>query len=367
MILSLRQSSQYACYMRKKGWIIENIKLKIPNSKKERNYIHSGARRSSNDALKYWPAGPCGNKKRSVNAFVKKIPILGSVIKIQRPPAIPSEKALDHLALKHRALFIKIEPNNSDQLAANSFQLDSWPLLPTKTLRLDLKKSEEDLWNNLDSDAQYSIREAEKQLSAYSIQLSALEKEKEKEKKKEKELKKFHRILKDAGKRQGFPTPSWQDLKNLAGCFDKKAWLVFATHQTPTNGVARFSTSSEQRRGLKSAAPEKEKPAGYPIAGCILLTHKKTAYYHHAATTEIGRDLLAGYLVLWEAIKLAKEQGCTRFDFEGIYDERYHKRTKAWKGFTYFKKKFGGEEVSYPHPIIKYYSPLFKTLIKIFG
>ncbi len=398
---SLRQSQEYTCYMSKKGWLIENIKLKIPNSKKERNSLHSGARRDSDDALKYRPEGLYGNKKSSVNAFVKKIPLLGSVIKIQRPSVIPSEKALDNLAQKHRALFVKIEPTlpTTSHSEANlrshvdaaeespakqeqedssprqsgvqndvdleNFQQDSWPLLPTKTLRIDLTKTEKELWNNLDSDAKYSIRKAEKHLSAYCIQLSALEKEKEKEK----ELRKFHRVLKDAGKRQGYPTPNWQDIKNLAECFGEKGWLITAT----------VKQQHQQRKFAKPTPivnPPQEKPPRLDLqkprglgnaAGCVLLTHKNTAYYHHAATTKEGRDLLAGYLVLWEALRLAKEQGCLKFDFEGIYDERYHKRTKAWKGFTYFKKKFGGKEIIYPQPVIKYYSRLFHTMNKIFN
>jgi len=329
---NLRQSPKYACYMKKKKWNVVRVPLTaplFPPKKKEKTTTSPSPRGLA-----------CRKHKYKVNAFIKKLPLIGSVIKIQHPPAIPPEEVLDKLAKKHRALFIKIEPSfkiENLKLENSRFQRDTWPLLPTKTLRLDLKQSKKTLWNNLDSDAKYSIRRAKKRLKVKCEKLNKTD-----------ELKNFHQILKEAGKRQEFPTPSWQDLKNLAECFGEKGRLI-TTKISSRDAINRVSTNKV-------------------TAGCLLLlTHNQTAHYYHAATTKEGRSSLAGYLVLWEAIKLAKERGCRTFDFEGIYDDRYHKRTEAWKGFTYFKKKFGGKEVSYPHPIIKYYSLPIKAMAKLFG
>ena len=44
--------------------------------------------------------------------------------------------------------------------------------------------------------------------------------------------------------------------------------------------------------------------------------------------------------------KERKKEGKKVFDFEGIYDERFP--LISWKGFTRFKKGFGGIEVEYP-------------------
>ncbi len=331
--------------MRKKGWKV----IRLPHTA-YRN--HSDKKPTAGEApgarsAEAPGAGECSGFNHQINAFIKKVPLLGSVIKIQRPSAIPPEKTLDRLAKKHRALFIKIEPSfkiKNLKLNNSRFQRDTWPLLPTKTLHLDLTKSEKELWDTLDSDARYSIRKAKKKLNVESYTLENT-----------KELRKFHQILKNAGKRQGFPTPGWEKLQSLAECFRENGWLI-------TAGAGETS-------GVGSAETPEVRECADPIdtlAGCILLTHKQTAYYHHAATTTKGRKQLAGYMVLWKALTLTKKLGCTSFDFEGIYDERYHQRTKDWQGFTYFKKKFGGNEITYPRPLIKYYSTPIKILSKIF-
>jgi len=54
---------------------------------------------------------------------------------------------------------------------------------------------------------------------------------------------------------------------------------------------------------------------------------------------------------VWEALKLSRKKGCTQFDFVGVFDERIQNQFQSWKGFTKFKKGFGGKEIYYP---IKY-------------
>lgn len=100
------------------------------------------------------------------------------------------------------------------------------------------------------------------------------------------------------------------------------------------------------------------------LAGALILIHDKISYYFHAASTPEGQKLSAPYLVVWEAIKLAKKKDCRVFDFEGIYDERFP--IKSWKGFTHFKKSFGGKEVEYSKTSLKFYNPLLnlKNLIR---
>jgi lipid II:glycine glycyltransferase (peptidoglycan interpeptide bridge formation enzyme) len=84
-----------------------------------------------------------------------------------------------------------------------------------------------------------------------------------------------------------------------------------------------------------------------PIAGILLLMYKKTAYYWFASSLGIGKKLFAPTLLVWEALRLAQKKGCTHFDFEGIYDERFPKAAESWRGFTKFKEGFGGEKVIY--------------------
>ena len=77
-------------------------------------------------------------------------------------------------------------------------------------------------------------------------------------------------------------------------------------------------------------------------AGSIFLVANGTGYYWQAFTSKKARKTLIQYSIVWEGIKWCKSKGAKYFDFEGIYDERFP--LKQWKGFTQFKKKFGGTE-----------------------
>jgi lipid II:glycine glycyltransferase (peptidoglycan interpeptide bridge formation enzyme) len=52
---------------------------------------------------------------------------------------------------------------------------------------------------------------------------------------------------------------------------------------------------------------------------------------------------MAPYLCQWEAIKYAKEKGCTLYDFWGVAET--DDPADPWSGITRFKEGFGGEKV----------------------
>jgi len=107
-------------------------------------------------------------KLANINTFIKKIPCAPvSLVKILRPPWPIPFAAIDELARKRRALFVKIQPDllNQDTISEiftkNGYQRDSWPTIPTKTIQHDLTPSEEVLYRKLSKDARQSIRKAE--------------------------------------------------------------------------------------------------------------------------------------------------------------------------------------------------------------
>ncbi len=323
----LRQSTEYADYMRRRGWEVGKLKA--------------------------------SSEKGKVNYFVKKLPLIGSVVKIQHPQAVPLKNELDTLAKRHRALFVKIEPAISHPPLAGSYlQADTWPLLPSKTLHLDLAQPEELLWEKLDPDARYSIRKAVKTLAITTYQLSAPSN------KARAALQQLAELLKGTGRNKGFTAPKWKELQAKAECFGEKAWLIMASGQEKSSHYP-IEGNTNNPDSNNSTADSVE--CGQPYAGCLLLAHDGVAYYHHAASSPEGRKLLSGYPVLWEAIKLAQGLGCHTFDFEGVYDHRFPKATRNWEGFTYFKKKFGGKEIEFPAPLVKYYSPLMRLLFTLFS
>lgn len=282
----LRQSPQYAKYIKSIGWTVEKI-----------NGCHF---------------------------YIRKIPLTPfSIIKVQRPKKIPFKK-IDQLAKKYCALQIIIEPNyhiliyDKQKLQSYDYRLSKSPFLPTKTIHLDLTQSKAKILAQMKKDARYGIRNAKKE----ALQLIKVQ-----------DLTKFHQAWK---KSDGWNrwVPSLKSLQTLKKAFGKKA--IFLT-------VAHSNTLVYRTRA---------------IAGVAILTANRTAYYYYAFTSKEGRKNFAQYLLVWEAIKLTKKQRCKVFDFEGIYDERFP--IKTWKGFSHFKKSFGGKEIEFPGSFTKYYFPLFR-------
>lgn len=261
----LRQSEEFARYMEKIGWRVEECKI-----------------------------------------YLKKIPLLGWFAKITRPQNSPSNSFINQIAKKYKAFAVKIDYS------------------PTKTLRLNLTKSENEILKQMKKDGRYEIRKAEK--NKIIVKQSF-------------DIESFIRMWHKNALRRGFWIPFGKEIRSIYEAFDKKAYLLLVF------------CSNDLYHDSK------------PLAGALILIHDGVASYFHAASTPEGRKLSAPYLVVWEAIKLTKKLNCQTFDFEGIYDERFP--IKSWKGFTHFKKSFGGKEVEYPQAYTKFYNPILAFIKKL--
>ncbi len=247
----LRQAPEYAQWMRSIGWQVEN------------------------------------------KMFIKKLPLVPwPFIKIQRQKP-PIDLAA---AKKYRAIQIKIEPAWGDETDYQKlgFKPDKAPMLPSKTIWLDLRKSAKQLLKEMHYKTRYNLRK-------FSVEISI----RRGDKLTNQQPKKFYLIYKQNCKKQRFWGLNFNQLKSWFNCFKKKAYLLLT-----------------------------------PEGGLIIVIHDNVAYYSHNAATQEGRKKFIPTLLTWEAIKLAKKLGCRLFDFEGIDDKR-------WSGFTRFKKSFGGIEVEY--------------------
>ena len=88
---------------------------------------------------------------------------------------------------------------------------------------------------------------------------------------------------------------------------------------------------------------------GTLVAAAIVATFGEEAYYLFGASTTEKGNLYAPYLLQWEAMEVARQQGCSRYDMWGI-SSRSSPRTK---GFIQFKQKFGGSVEEYPGAYIR--------------
>jgi lipid II:glycine glycyltransferase (peptidoglycan interpeptide bridge formation enzyme) len=82
---------------------------------------------------------------------------------------------------------------------------------------------------------------------------------------------------------------------------------------------------------------------GVPTAGLLLFVFGRTAWYLIGASSTAGRELMPSHLLQWEAIRLARQLGCTRYDMWGAPD-RLVDNDPMW-GVYRFKTGFGGQTV----------------------
>lgn len=282
MLLDLRQSQNYASFLKKQGWIVERI--------------------------------------NNINYFIKRLSIIGAVLKVQRPEKLDLE-LIKKIEKKYRVFQTIIEPKNEtlvQKLLLDRFKLSKGPYLPSKTLVLDLSQSKDSIFRKFSKEARRSIRKGSTlRIKEYSSS---------------NDLKIFHNAWKKSVN-FGRYVPNLQTLKNLKSSFPNNTSIFLASHNISGSiiGGAIFTTSSHENQTF-------------------------VTYYMYGFTNKEGRTSLSQYSLLYSGILWGKKKGCKQFDFEGIYDERFP--IKSWIGFTHFKKQFGGSEVLYPGCFTKFRIPL---------
>jgi len=260
-------------------------------------------------SLEGWTA----DKSEVTYSYIKKLPLLGHFIKIQRPATI-TPKLIKTLEGKYHPFQILLEPSlNTDYsllLTDHGFHKMKSPYLPSKTLTLDLTQSKEKLYSNLKKDCRYALRKTKDSLLTTPSSLP--------------KIYEFRKAWKRSVPFTRY-VPSRKNLENLKNSFKKTSLFLTTPDFT---------------------------------AGAIFLKAGPTAYYWQAFTDKEARKTLIQYQIVWQGILWAKKEGAKTFDFEGIYDNRFP--NKSWLGFTYFKKGFGGIEIIYPQSLSKTY---FKNLL----
>jgi lipid II:glycine glycyltransferase (peptidoglycan interpeptide bridge formation enzyme) len=80
---------------------------------------------------------------------------------------------------------------------------------------------------------------------------------------------------------------------------------------------------------------------GEIVAGVFLFRFGSTAWYFYGASSDQHRRDMPAYLLQWEAMRWAKAQGCSTYDWWGAPDE-LDEDDRMW-GVYRFKKGFGGQ------------------------
>lgn len=242
--------------------------------------------------------------------------------------------ALRQIGKKHKALFVKLEPNiaievenkaNFKQLAHFLVKQDcepGRPLFTKHTFQLDLTPSEDELFSNLKSKTRYNVRLAGKK-GVQIIEDSSRE-----------GLQVYLDILQETIDRQGFYAHDpdyflkmWQQLN------DGNMMRIF--HAVYDNTT---------------------------LASWIIFKLHDKIYYPYGASRNLHRDVMASNLLMWEVILYGKRQGCHTFDMWGALGPNADKN-HPWYGFHRFKRGYGGDLMRF---IGTYDLVLEPTLYRIF-
>lgn len=274
-------------------------------------------------------------KIEKTHIFLRQLPLIDrAMIKIQHPVGPVNLNKIDQFAKKEKALFTIIEPHNKGFIESDyikhGYIVSKIQFAHSATIKIDLTQSEEKIYSAFSTNAKRNIRKAEGRLSIKTIALN--------DEKNITAIQQFYSMYATTGKEKKFYVPSYEEVSAKMQAFKKTSYTLFA--------YEKDSQEKEQK----------------PVAALWIGYFDNVLVYFHPGNTKRGYELLANYLLVWEALKLGKKLGLKVFDFETMYDYRYPKKNKAWKGYTEFKKKFGGEEVYYPQSWIKFYNPIFRLL-----
>jgi len=89
-----------------------------------------------------------------------------------------------------------------------------------------------------------------------------------------------------------------------------------------------------------SAQPIVAEFEGNPVAGAVMFRFCNQAWYLHGMSLPEHSDKMATYLVQWEGMRWAKENGCSTYDMWGAPDQ-FNESDSMW-GVYRFKRGFGG-------------------------
>src|SRR3989344_1688008 len=240
------------------------------------------------------------------NVFIRRFPFVGSLAKIHRPTKLPNLTKLVPVLKQYNVRTLAVEPDRrvaQIQLRAwckrigRHVRLNGMPFLPTKTMYINLSPSGQAIFDK--------FSEAKRRAVRRSIKNNVTVKEST-------NIDDLIRVKNKSAGMFGFIT--------TYGI--KKLWNIFA----PKHAAILLAYSSPNET----------------VGGVLLLFWKDTAYYWIAGATKKGKKLFAPTLLVWEALKLAKNRGAKQFDFVGVWDERIPNKFHEWKGFTKFKEGFGG-------------------------
>jgi peptidoglycan pentaglycine glycine transferase (the first glycine) len=247
--------------------------------------------------------------------------------------------AVDAACREKKCAFLKIEPDawesddpkyGGDQPALPvGFSQGLHSIQPLRTLVIDLTLEEAQILGRMKQKTRYNINLAHKKNVIIKPQV---------------ELDTFYELMKITGQREQF------GIHSLA--YYRRAYELF---------------HGKNQCQLLLAESE-----AHPISGLIAFRVGNRAWYFYGASSNVQRDKMPNYLLQWEAMRWAKNQGCAQYDLWGVPDAdhdtleaNFATRSDGLWGVYRFKRGFGGRLMRSAGPWDCVYNPFLYRLYSI--
>lgn len=235
----------------------------------------------------------------------------------------------ERAARDHKAIFLKIDPDvavsREDfkqilldcQFHRNETGLDFEGVQPAFVFQLDITLPAEKLLANMHSKTRYNIKLAQRR----GVKVRKA--------RDQGDLASFYAILQETAARDHFLIRGYE------------YFAVIWDHMVE-NGLAQIFLAEYEGEVISAAL--------------AIILGAKTWYLYGASSNE-HRNVMPNYLIQWEMILWAKEQGCQIYDFRGVSGDL--DEGNPLYGLYRFKKGFNGDLIEFVGDWDRVYSPFF--------
>ncbi|HPQ53890.1 MAG TPA: peptidoglycan bridge formation glycyltransferase FemA/FemB family protein [Spirochaetota bacterium] len=185
-------------------------------------------------------------------------------------------------------------------------------LLPPSTVILDVTREEDEIFMKMRQNTRNCIRRAYRK--GVTVQNAPVE-----------YLPAWYELYNDTARRKGFTSQGYDYFHTLFSAADS-FWAI----AEDSDIVPKFN--------LLLATEGKD-----ILAGIVLGLYGNKAYYLYAGSSTVKRDFMPNYRLQWEAIKIAKHEGCREYDLFGIPPNNNPNHVQH--GLYTFKTGFGGKKI----------------------
>lgn len=240
-------------------------------------------------------------------------------------------KLHDHCQEK-KTVFLKVEPDLWEGISEgecpspSGYRKSPHGIQPPRTIVISLQKSEEDILARMKSKTRYNIRLAEKK----EVSVRQLD-----------QIEPFYSLLENTADRSEFGIHTLEYYRQAFNLFDQM-------------GECKLFLAEFQ---------------GEPLASIMVFIRGNRSWYFYGASSNKHRDRMPTYLVQWEAMRWAKNQGCLTYDLWGVPDkneaaleDQFLDRQDGLWGVYRFKRGFGGEVKRTCSPLDKVFHPTLYSL-----